>query len=119
MKTLLIASLIFFTQAQPIPKGEYEIPDGKGFIELYEKEGKLYGKTVRAENPEMNGFDVLRDFEFKKDKWVGKIYSAEKKKLFKASLVEKDDELKITVSAGLMKKRLTWKKVATIPEEES
>lgn len=119
MKLLLIASLIFFTQAQPFPKGEYEIPDGKGYIELYEKEGKLFGRTVRGERPEMNGFDVLRDFEFKKNKWVGKIYSAEKNKLFKASFVEKDDALKITISAGIMKKRLTWKKVTTLPEEGS
>ena len=111
MKTLLLLSLFLLSLFQSMPTGNYSIDmDGNtGVVELYSKEGKLYGKLVESSNERAPlGTDILRGLEYDDGRWVGKIYSIKKDREAKVTVIQKEDELLLTVKAGIKKKKMKW-----------
>jgi len=43
--------------------------------------------------------------------WKGKLYAAKKDRLLNAVIIPSEEQLNITISAGLFKKKLSWEKV--------
>ena len=123
----LIALLTSFTglNAQYSLVGTWQPEDKENLIEIYEENGKYYGKVTGSENPTEDEkikskieSDVmvilLKDFE-KKDKkkyCCGTLFSPKKQKEMSATIsIESEDKIKITVKKGFMSKSLYWHKV--------
>lgn len=108
---LFIGTTIPRLIAQEDIKGIWNIGEENTKVEIYEKEGAIWGKIISSDNKDLKtGIDILRDFTFKKDKWVGKMYAIRKKKEVNAEFVKNGDNLNIQIHVGFITKNLEWKK---------
>lgn len=127
---LLISSLFIsmsaFAGADAIV-GKWLTDDGKGHIEVYQKDGKYFGKIVGGQKGESNvdqhnpdealrsrplvGLDVLTNLEFDADdnEWVsGKIYDPKKGKTYKAKAWMEDGNMHVRGSLAFFGKTVVW-----------
>jgi len=111
--SVTIISLIAISlSAQEMTAGVWLTGEENTHIETYQKNGLWYGKIVNSDNPKAKiGKIILKDFVQADDKWKGKLYAAKRDKLMDAVIIPSSDELKITVYAGFLKKKLTWTRV--------
>lgn len=97
---------------QEFVAGNWNTNEDNTVIETYVKDDLWYGKIVSSDHPDAKiGKDIMQGFQKKDGKWKGKIFAAKKNKLLNAEVVPFEDQLKITISAGLFKKKLTWERV--------
>jgi len=81
-------------------------------VNMIAVENYFEGKIHSSDNSQAPiGKIIVKDLtEISNSIYKGKIYVAKKKKWYNAKFVPKDNELIITVSAGFIKKTITWKK---------
>lgn len=80
-------------------------------IEIAAVNGVYQGKIVSSDNAKAkSGAQLLKEIQLVDGKWQGKLFAAKKKKWMDAVLVEKDNQLLITVKAGLMSRTIKWAK---------
>ncbi len=116
MKKLVLIAVIIISSlqimAQELTQGIWNTGEENTLIETYQKDGMWYGKIISSDNSKAKiGKDILQSFSKKDDRWKGKLFAARKGKLVDATIVPTGNELKITVSAGMFKKKLKWQKV--------
>ena len=83
---------------------------GETKVEIYKADEKYIGNPVNAEGERNPEIEIL-NLEYKKGKWVGKIYSKRRSKLFDVECQVKEDVLLVKVDAGLRSRTLEWSKV--------
>lgn len=140
MKTLYIFLILTFSSifaySQSV-EGKWitiddETDEQKSVVEIYEKDGKLFGKIVQfleegadpdskcahckgsMKGKKLMGFDVLQDFEKEGEEYVnGKIIDPEKDKTYEAKIwIDKDDDavLKLRGYVSFFYKTISWKR---------
>lgn len=112
--TILTFSMVP-AQSQNTASGTFMIGDWKGddekVIRIYEEDGQFFGKPVYAPG-ELGEKLILKDIEFKNERWQGMIFAPKRQKYYKVAIRQvADGELKMKVSAGMISKTLTWSKV--------
>ncbi len=115
MKNLIVLTVLsllgFKLMAQQDIKGVYDIGEENTKVEIYDKEGSIWGKIVSSDNEKVKiGTDILRRFTYKDNKWVGTMYAIRKKKEMDAELVNEDEILNVIIHVGFITKNLYWKK---------
>lgn len=100
------------------PLGVYWSPERDGKIEFYEKDGKIYGRTIWSEQPGMLdtlnpdpsqrdrlllGADCFLAFEKDGDEWKGEVYYGQDGKTYQCLiwLVDSGETLKVRGYIGL------------------
>lgn len=134
--SFLFAFLFALSLSAQSPAGVYktiddETGEAKSHVEIYEKDGKFYGKVVKLlpaattevcgpcpgerEGKSLIGMDILWDLEPYKDYWsYGEIIDPAKGKIYKASLwLDGDDKVKVRGYIGIsaLGRNQTWYKV--------
>ncbi len=135
MKLLILVYLLPFFHV--VPPGEannekdivgiYYTSDKSGQIEVYELDGKYYGKVLSGNNikkdvhnpdPSLRerltlGINILKDFEFDGlYNWKGKIYNPETGKTYKGKiwLESEKKKLKLRGYLGFFYKTVDWER---------
>jgi len=108
--SVIIISLIAISlSAQEMTAGIWLTGEENTKIETYQKDGMWYGKIISSDNQKAKvGKDILSGFKKEGQVWIGKLYAAKRDKTLEAIISPQKDNLKITVSAGLFKKKLSW-----------
>ena len=110
---IMISLLAISTRAQEMTTGVWSTGEENTKIETYQKDGLWYGQIISSDNPKaVIGTDILIGFKKEKEIWVGKLYAVKRDKTLDAIIKPQKDEMNITVSAGLFKKQLSWKRDA-------
>ncbi len=105
----LLSTLTMY--AQQSPAGIWNTGKDNTKIEIAETNGVYEGKIFSSDNAEAKiGKRLLKDVKSVDGAWKGKLYAAKRGKWMNAVLEEKDDQLLITVKAGLMSKTIEWTK---------
>lgn len=79
-------------------------------IEIYKVDERYIGNPINSEGQRILEVEVL-NLEFKKDKWVGKIYSKKRDRLLNVECEVKGDKLVLKVKARFTSKTFEWTKV--------
>jgi len=116
MKRLLFCFLLSISchllTAQETIKGVWHTGQDNATVEFYKNGARLFGKLLTTDNRYAKiGMIILHDLSFSKDQWKGKIYAPRRDKLYSVSITPGDDTMELLVTAGIFKKKLTWKKV--------
>ena len=131
-----MAILFSFTLSAQSPVGVWKTIDdesgeAKSHVEIYEKDGKFYGKIIKLlpaattdvcgpcpgerAGKELVGMDILWDLEPYKDYWsYGKIIDPGKGKIYKASVwVEDENTLRVRgyIGVSMLGRNQNWYKV--------
>lgn len=83
---------------------------GETKVEIYKVDEKYIGNPINTEGERNSEIEIL-NLEYKKGKWVGKIYSKRRNKLFDAECEVEGDVLFVKVDAGLRTRKFEWSKV--------
>ncbi|MEM7186676.1 MAG: hypothetical protein AAF466_08455 [Bacteroidota bacterium] len=116
MKNLLVlVSLFFLTfsmNAQETIDGIWNMGKANTRIEIAEaKDGIYEGKIIASDNANAQiGTQLLKDIKLVDGVWTGKLFAPKKRKWMDTVLRKKDDQLIVTVKAGLYRKTLKWNK---------
>ena len=117
MKNLLaLVSILFLTismNAQEPIAGIYNM-GGKDNtqIEIAEASDGIYeGKIIASDNTDAKiGATLLKDIKLVDGEWRGKLFAAKKRKWMDTVLKAEENQLLVTVNAGIMSKTLKWTK---------
>lgn len=104
---LLLLLSAFVTNAQNILSGIYRTGENNTKIEIKEN-GGVYSGIVIASDKAERGILILKDITPIGGEWKGQLFSAKKKKWYKAVLKREEDQLLITVNAGIAKRTVRW-----------
>ena len=114
MKIVLMCCMLVSTitmNAQQSIAGIWNTGKDNTKIEITEEEGAYEGKIISSDNAKAKiGKSLLKEIQSVDGEWQGKLFAAKKGKWMDAVLEEKDNQLLITVKAGLMSKTVTWEK---------
>ena len=128
-KTLLafaVAMLSLTANAQNI-LGTWITGDGDGNVEIYEANGKVFGKLVwlakgpdtrdthnsdaALKNRKLIGVNLLSDLTKNGDKWEGgKVYDPKSGKTYKCTIWLEGKDLKVRGFLGMFHSTQTWKR---------
>lgn len=111
--SVLIATLFytFALGAQSSIEGIWNTGKENTKIEIAAVNGIYAGKIVSSDNAKAKiGAQLIKEVQLVDGQWKGKLFAAKKKKWMDAVLEEKDNELLITVKAGLMSRTIKWAK---------
>ena len=109
--TAFICFLGFNLSGQDLTPNYWHTGEENTIIETYQKDGKWFGKIISSDNEKAKiGKDILQGFEKVDGEWTGQLFAAKRGRLVDAVIVPTNQSLEITVSAGIIKKQLTWKK---------
>jgi uncharacterized protein (DUF2147 family) len=109
---ILIAFIPSLLAAAPL-SGVWNAGEDNTRIETYQKDGAWFGKILSSDNSKAKvGTDILLGFTEADGVWTGKMFAPKRDKTVDATIQSAADELTITVSVGLIKKTLTWTRVA-------
>ena len=105
----LLSSALF---AQGDLTGTWNTGKENTLVKIFEKEGVYFGEIVSSDNPKaVIGKQIIKDLKKEDNEWKGKLYAIKKKKWVNAKMVLENEKLIITVKAGIIKKKIKWKKV--------
>lgn len=114
MKTLITLCFLFSAlnmHSQQSLTGTWNTGQENTIIEITEINKVYSGKIISSDNDNAKiGNQLLKEVKLTGGKWKGKMYSPKKNKWFDAVLEEKDEQLQVTVKAGIMSKTLEWKR---------
>lgn len=116
MKNLAVMVCILFStlsiNAQQSIAGIWNTGKENTKIEIKEEANGAYaGTVVSSDNANAKiGKQLIKDVKLVDGEWKGKLFAAKKKKWMDAVLKEKNNQLLITVKAGLMSKTIKWAK---------
>jgi len=80
---------------------------GKAKVEIYESDGRYIGNPINPEGARNEQIEIL-NLEYKDRKWLGQIFSVERKKRMDVICEVKGETLKLEVKAGFMTRDLEW-----------
>jgi len=99
--------------AQDSLAGVWQTGEDNSEVKIIEQDGVYSGKLVSSDNPKAKmGTEILKELSQVDGTWKGSLYAAKRGKWYKASIVPSSDTLNITVSAGIVTQKVTWKKVS-------
>ena len=121
----LIAITIFFiashfTYAQSEITGVWLTQDKEVKVEIYENNGKYFGKTIWLKNPNLSlrkrlliNLTILTHFIFESGEWInGKIYDPYEGETYKCKMwLENPKTLKVRGYFGFLYETETWTKI--------
>ncbi|ERJ58372.1 hypothetical protein M472_06285 [Sphingobacterium paucimobilis HER1398] len=126
----LVFSMASYAQSKDPILGTWLNPSGEGKVEIYESNGKFFGKLYLvkdkskkdAKNPDeklrsrdLNGIVLLKDFSKKGDSYEdGEIYDPKSGKTYSCKMKLKDDgrlDIRGFVGIGMFGRTETWKRV--------
>lgn len=112
-KIIIFLTLVSFgLLAQEDIKGNWQTGDENTIVEIYNKEGAIFGKIISSDNVKATiGMDVMKNFIYKDGKWSGEIYSLKKKKTYTSEFTLSGQILDIKVFATMGTKELQWERV--------
>jgi len=122
--SLALALISLAAYSQDI-MGKWYNEKGDAQVEIYESNGKVYGKivwlkkgpeTLDSHNPDkklqsrkLMGLNILSGLTKKKDKWEGgRIYNPHNGKDYKCSIWPEGDKLKVRGYIGFLYETQTW-----------
>ena len=114
MKNLLaLVGLFFLTfsmNAQEAIDGIWNMGKANTQIEIAEAEDGIYhGKIIASDNASAKiGATLLKDIKLVDGEWRGKLFAAKKGKWMDTVLKAENNQLLVTVNAGIMSKTLKW-----------
>lgn len=112
MKVLFLNILAFFAISSKDFTGKWNVSKDNTTIEIFEKDGNLFGKIVSSDNEKAKkGTLILRDFKYSNGKWTGKLYAIKTDKLVDAEMQINNGTLEITAQIGFISKTIIWEKV--------
>ena len=99
------------TLSAQMTAGTWSTGQENTIVETYEKDGAWFGKIVSSDNPKAKiGLDILRGFKLEDEELKGKMFAAKRNKEFDAVIDPSNEKLLITISAGFIKRKLTWER---------
>lgn len=123
---MAIAIMSFAANAQGV-FGKWLTEEGDAQVEIYEKDGKVFGKVVwlqqgpdtkDSKNPDaklrgrkLMGVDLLSGLTKKGDKYEGgKVYDPKSGKSYKCAIWLDGNDLKVRGYLGIFRETQTWKR---------
>lgn len=105
--------IVFFStlsiQAQQSIAGLWNTGKDNTTIEIVEVNDVYQGTVVSSDNTKAPiGKVLLKDIQLIDGKWQGKLFAAKKGEWMDATLKEVENELAITVKAGMFRKTIEW-----------
>ena len=79
-------------------------------VEIYKAEERFIGNPINSEGKRNQQIELL-NLEYENGKWVGKIYSKRRDRMWDVVCVIKGDKLLLAVDAGRMSRDLEWTRV--------
>ena len=76
-------------------------------VEVYEKDGHYIGNPL-DEDGNRNEELTMLDLEYKKDRWVGKIFVKRRNKYFDVEAQLEGEKLMLTIEAGRRTRKVEW-----------
>lgn len=115
MKKIIITLGILFwviaLRAQTPITGIWNIGTENTKVEITAADGVCSGTVVASDNANLKaGTAMLRNVQFSRGAWRGEMFSPKNRKWYNAVLEGNDNELEISVKAGLVTKTLNWRK---------
>ena len=114
MKIAFAFCILFLSltmHAQEALTGIWNMGEDNTKVEITKSNGIYEGRIASSDNANAKiGNLILKDVKLVNGKWKGKLYAPKKKEWFDAVLKVEGKKLLVTVKAGMMSKRLTWKK---------
>ncbi|NRB48406.1 MAG: hypothetical protein HRU41_12090 [Saprospiraceae bacterium] len=115
MKKLSVLICVLFSaialNAQSSIDGIWNTGKENTKLEIAAVDGIYQGKIVSSDNAKAKiGAQLIKDVQLVDGQWRGKLFAAKKKKWMDAVLAEKDNQLLITVKAGLISRTIKWAK---------
>lgn len=124
--SMAIAIMSFAANAQGV-FGKWLTEEGDAQVEIYEKDGKVFGKVVwlqqgpdtkDSKNPDaklrgrkLMGVDLLSGLTKKSDKYEGgKVYDPKSGKSYKCAIWLDGNDLKVRGYLGIFRETQTWKR---------
>ncbi len=83
---------------------------GEAKVEVHQVGERYIGNPINPKGERDSAIEVL-NLEYNQGKWVGKIYSKERKRLYDVECEVKDAVLLLEVDAGLLSRELEWPQV--------
>lgn len=83
---------------------------GEAEVAIYQVNEWYIGSPINSEGERNSALEIL-NLKYEKGKWVGKIYSRKRDKLFDVTCEVEEDKLLLEVSIGFMSRDLEWIRV--------
>lgn len=91
--------------------GQWHTGQEQTIIEIIEVKGKIEGRIIESSNAKVPiGNCILTGVYSHPDGAIGKLYSLRKNKWFEASFYPSANQMEITITAGLVKRAVDWKR---------
>ncbi|HMB59022.1 MAG TPA: DUF2147 domain-containing protein [Xanthomonadales bacterium] len=99
--------------AEPGLDGNWQTGEDNTVVSVSAQDGVYTGKLVSSDNPKAKvGTEILRNVSLVDGVWKGSLYAPKRDKVMDAVITPATDELSIKVSAGLVRKTVTWTRAA-------
>lgn len=112
LKAFMLTAILCFPlslAAQSPLDGTWQTGEDNTLVEVTEQDGVATGKLLSSDNPKAKvGTEILQKFSLADGVWTGSIYAVKRGKVYPATIKPSADTLDITVSAGMMKKKVAW-----------
>lgn len=109
---LFLIVISFSLSAQEDVKGKWQTGDDNTVVEIYQKDGAVFGKIISSDNAKATiNLDVMKNFICKDGQWNGEIYSLKKKKTYPAAFTLTANVMDIVVDAGITTKEIRWQRM--------
>lgn len=115
MKGISVLGLFLLTSTSLMAQnpiiGQWNTGQEHTIIEVIEIEGKIEGRIVESANAKVPiGRCIFKDLYSHPAGVKGKLYSLRKHKWFEATLYPSSNQMKITITTGLAKRTVVWKR---------
>jgi len=109
---LIVCLLVSPLFAQTDLAGTWNTGKENTIVKLFEEEGMYFGEIVASDSKKVEiGKQIIKDLKNEDGTWKGKLFVLRKKKWVDAAMSVKDNNLSITVKAGIVSKTVVWEKV--------
>lgn len=115
MKQAILLSLLFLgsftTQAQESMAGQWNTGRENTIIEMKQDGSEWLGTILSSENEKAEiGKLMVKELQKKGEGFEGKIYVIRRERWMEAYFEPEGNSMKVTVSAGMMKRSIDWTK---------
>jgi len=117
MKNALLILVLFLMGSKLLAQkeivGQWDTGKHNSVVEIYQCDDGYFGKIVSSDNTKAKaGMPIIKDLKYSNGKWSALLYAVKRGEWYDAEIVEKGNELEITVSVGLFFKTISWSKMS-------